>query len=91
MTFTQDILLTIWKQLLAVLAVPLSMRNLSGIGSIALMLGTEGAKEQNIRDRDALCLSLEALRKAAALSCTLGKQTDYLQGFKCIQQHMNNI
>ncbi|XP_033635429.1 brefeldin A-inhibited guanine nucleotide-exchange protein 3-like isoform X2 [Asterias rubens] len=74
MAFTQDILLTLWKQLLAVLAVPLSMRNLSGIGSIALMLGTEGAKEQNIRDRDAICLSLEALRKAAALSCTLGLQ-----------------
>ncbi|XP_022089861.1 brefeldin A-inhibited guanine nucleotide-exchange protein 3-like isoform X3 [Acanthaster planci] len=72
MAFTQDILLTLWQQLLSVLAVPLTMRSVSGVGSIALMLGTEGAKEQNIRDRDAICLSLEALRRAAALSCTLG-------------------
>ncbi|XP_071957051.1 brefeldin A-inhibited guanine nucleotide-exchange protein 3-like [Antedon mediterranea] len=74
MKFTRGVLVTMWNQILTVLAAPLSMRGIKGIGSIAFLLGTDGAKEQNSRDRDSICMSLDALRKAAGLSCLLGLQ-----------------
>ncbi|XP_033096909.1 brefeldin A-inhibited guanine nucleotide-exchange protein 3-like isoform X2 [Anneissia japonica] len=74
MKFTRGVLVTMWDQILTVLAAPLTMRGITGIGSIAFLLGTEGAKEQNSRDRDSICMSLDALRKAAGLSCLLGLQ-----------------
>ncbi|XP_035687405.1 brefeldin A-inhibited guanine nucleotide-exchange protein 3-like isoform X4 [Branchiostoma floridae] len=67
-----NILLTCWDSMVDVMAVPLSAKNSAGISNIALILGTEGAKEQNLKDRDAICMSLDGLRKAARLSCTLG-------------------
>ncbi|CAH1227063.1 ARFGEF3 [Branchiostoma lanceolatum] len=69
-----NILLTCWDSMVDVMAVPLSAKNSAGISNIALILGTEGAKEQNLKDRDAICMSLDGLRKAARLSCTLGVQ-----------------
>jgi len=36
------------------------------------MLGTEGAKEESFRAREAICMSLEGLQKAARLCCMLG-------------------
>ena len=73
MKFASQILTTYWHQILAVLSVPLSARNISNAGSIASLLGSESSKGQGGRERDAICLSLDALRKAAGLSCTLGE------------------
>lgn len=39
---------------------------------LAFILGAEGVKEQNQKERDAICMSLDGLRKAARLSCALG-------------------
>lgn len=39
---------------------------------LAFILGAEGIKEQNQKERDAICMSLDGLRKAARLSCALG-------------------
>lgn len=39
---------------------------------LAFILGAEGIKEQNQKERDAICMSLDGLRKAARLSCGLG-------------------
>lgn len=39
---------------------------------LAFIIGAEGVKEQTQRERDTICLSLDGLRKAAALSCALG-------------------
>ncbi|XP_077863151.1 brefeldin A-inhibited guanine nucleotide-exchange protein 3-like [Saccoglossus kowalevskii] len=72
--FAKRTLITIWDQVLDVLSVPLATKNITGVGSIAFLLGTEGAKEQNSRDREAIMMSLDGLRKAARLSCTLGVQ-----------------
>ncbi|XP_070569100.1 brefeldin A-inhibited guanine nucleotide-exchange protein 3-like isoform X2 [Ptychodera flava] len=72
--FAKMTLVTIWDQVLEVLSVPLATKNITVVGSIAFLLGTEGAKEQNSRDRDAIMMSLDGLRKAARLSCTLGVQ-----------------
>ncbi|XP_077977427.1 brefeldin A-inhibited guanine nucleotide-exchange protein 3-like [Glandiceps talaboti] len=72
--FSKITLVTIWEQVLEVLSLPLATKNITVVGSIAFLLGTEGAKEQSSRDREAIMMSLDGLRKAARLSCTLGVQ-----------------
>jgi brefeldin A-inhibited guanine nucleotide-exchange protein 3 len=47
---------------------------MGGSNSIAVMLGGESKRDHN-RERDTICLSLDGLRRAARLSCTLGIQT----------------
>jgi len=77
--FSRRILSRCWDSILDVLSVLLNGKNSCGItSSIALMLGTEGAKEESFRAREAICMSLEGLQKAARLCCLLGKFRDYL-------------
>lgn len=60
--------------MLDVLSVLLNGKSSCGISSsLALMIGTEGAKEESIRAREAIVMSLDGLQKAARLCCTLGK------------------
>ena len=42
--------------------------------SVSVMLGNEFKRDHN-RERDTICLSLDGLRRAARLCCTLGIQT----------------
>ncbi|XP_075902214.1 brefeldin A-inhibited guanine nucleotide-exchange protein 3 isoform X2 [Nelusetta ayraudi] len=70
--FSRFILTGVWKNLMDVLSVPLTGRMAGSSKGLAFILGAEGAKEQSQRERDAICLSLDGLRKAAALSCALG-------------------
>ena len=46
---------------------------IGGPNSIALMLGSDLKRDHN-RERDTICLSLDGLRRAARLCCTLGIQ-----------------
>lgn len=55
-----------------VLSTPLTGRMAGSSKGLAFILGAEGMKEQSQRERDTICLSLDGLRKAAALSCALG-------------------
>ena len=74
MKFTKRILTECWDGILDVLSVLLDGKSSCGISSsLALMLGTEGAKEESMRARDAICMSLDGLQKAARLACSLGK------------------
>ncbi|XP_054753435.2 brefeldin A-inhibited guanine nucleotide-exchange protein 3-like isoform X2 [Lytechinus pictus] len=76
--FARELLTTFWRRILSILSIPLSSKHtLVQGGGLAFLLGSEGSssKEQNSRDKDAICLSLDGLRKAAELSCTLGLQT----------------
>ncbi|XP_061767450.1 brefeldin A-inhibited guanine nucleotide-exchange protein 3 isoform X2 [Nerophis ophidion] len=64
--FSRFILWGVWKNLMEVLSTPLTGRmagSSKGLGFV---------REQSQRERDAICLSLDGLRKAAALSCALG-------------------
>uniref|UniRef100_H3D793 ARFGEF family member 3 n=1 Tax=Tetraodon nigroviridis TaxID=99883 RepID=H3D793_TETNG len=70
--FSRFILTGVWKNLIDVLSTPLTGRMVGSSKGLAFILGAEGTKEQSQRERDAICLSLDGLRKAAALSCTLG-------------------
>lgn len=60
-----------------VLSAPLTGRMAGSSKGLAFILGAEGTKEQGQRERDAICLSLDGLRKAAALSCALGGSTQH--------------
>lgn len=55
-----------------ILSTPLTGRMAGSSKGLAFILGAEGMKEQSQRERDTICLSLDGLRKAAALSCALG-------------------
>uniref|UniRef100_A0A7N6A5M9 SEC7 domain-containing protein n=1 Tax=Anabas testudineus TaxID=64144 RepID=A0A7N6A5M9_ANATE len=66
------ILTGVWKNLIDVLSTPLTGRMAGSSKGLAFILGAEGVKEQSQRERDTICLSLDGLRKAAALSCALG-------------------
>lgn len=55
-----------------VLSAPLTGRVAGSSKGLAFILGGEASREQGQRERDAICLSLDGLRKAAALSCSLG-------------------
>ncbi|XP_077437487.1 brefeldin A-inhibited guanine nucleotide-exchange protein 3 isoform X2 [Vanacampus margaritifer] len=57
----------VWRQLMEILSTPLTGR----VADSAKMLPVFG-REQSQRQRDAICLSLDGLRQAAALSCALG-------------------
>uniref|UniRef100_A0A1A8S0P6 KIAA1244 n=1 Tax=Nothobranchius rachovii TaxID=451742 RepID=A0A1A8S0P6_9TELE len=70
--FSRFILTGVWKNLIDVLSTPLTGRMAGSSKGLAFILGTEGLKEQSQRERDTICLSLDGLRKAAALSCALG-------------------
>ncbi|XP_028982911.1 brefeldin A-inhibited guanine nucleotide-exchange protein 3 [Betta splendens] len=70
--FSRFILTGVWKNLIDVLSTPLTGRMAGSSKGLAFILGAEGVKEQSQRERDAICLSLDGLRKAAALSCALG-------------------
>ncbi|KAM9847700.1 brefeldin A-inhibited guanine nucleotide-exchange protein 3 [Aulostomus maculatus] len=70
--FSRFILTGVWKNLIDVLSTPLTGRMAGSSKGLAFILGAEGVKEQSHRERDTICLSLDGLRKAAALSCALG-------------------
>ncbi|XP_017289156.1 brefeldin A-inhibited guanine nucleotide-exchange protein 3 isoform X2 [Kryptolebias marmoratus] len=70
--FSRFILTGVWKNLIDVLSMPLTGRMAGSSKGLAFILGAEGLKEQSQRERDTICLSLDGLRKAAALSCALG-------------------
>ncbi|KAK2921525.1 brefeldin A-inhibited guanine nucleotide-exchange protein 3 isoform X1 [Channa argus] len=70
--FARFILTGVWKNLIDVLSTPLTGRMAGSCKGLAFILGAEGVKEQSQRERDTICLSLDGLRKAAALSCALG-------------------
>ncbi|XP_056148057.1 brefeldin A-inhibited guanine nucleotide-exchange protein 3 [Lampris incognitus] len=70
--FSRFILTGVWKNLIDILSTPLTGRMAGSSKGLAFILGAEGIKEQSQRERDTICLSLDGLRKAAALSCGLG-------------------
>ncbi|XP_010887041.2 brefeldin A-inhibited guanine nucleotide-exchange protein 3 isoform X3 [Esox lucius] len=70
--FARYILTGCWKNLIDTLSTPLTGRMAGSSKGLAFMMGAEGMKEQSQRERDAICLSLDGLRKAAGLSCALG-------------------
>ncbi|XP_059842692.1 brefeldin A-inhibited guanine nucleotide-exchange protein 3 isoform X1 [Hypanus sabinus] len=70
--FARFILMGCWKNLIDTLSTPLTGRVAGSSKGLAFILGTEGIKEQNRKERDAICMSLDGLRKAARLSCALG-------------------
>ncbi|XP_041922683.1 brefeldin A-inhibited guanine nucleotide-exchange protein 3 isoform X2 [Alosa sapidissima] len=74
MVFARYILTGCWKNLIDTLSAPLTGRMAGSSKGLAFILGAgaEGMKEQSQRERDAICLSLDGLRKAATLSCALG-------------------
>ncbi|KAJ8372554.1 hypothetical protein AAFF_G00281590 [Aldrovandia affinis] len=72
MVFARYILTGCWKNLIDTLSTPLTGRMAGSSKGLAFILGAEGVKEQNQRERDTICLSLDGLRKAAGLSCALG-------------------
>ncbi|XP_061693483.1 brefeldin A-inhibited guanine nucleotide-exchange protein 3 isoform X3 [Syngnathoides biaculeatus] len=65
--FSRFLLTGVWSELTEVLSAPLTGRVAAGSGTSPLF-----AREQSQRERDAVCLSLDGLRQAAALSCALG-------------------
>lgn len=71
--FARYILTGVWKNLMDTLSTPLTGRMAGSTKGLAFILGAEGVKEQSQRERDTICLSLDGLRKAAALSCALGE------------------
>ncbi|XP_021364639.1 brefeldin A-inhibited guanine nucleotide-exchange protein 3-like isoform X1 [Mizuhopecten yessoensis] len=73
--FSKRVLSRCWDGVLDVLSVLLNGKSSCGItSSLGLMLGTEGAKEESLRAREAICMSLDGLQKAARLCCALGLQ-----------------
>lgn len=74
--FARYILIGCWKNLVDTLSTPLTGRMAGSSKGLAFILGAEGIKEQNQKERDAICMSLDGLRKAARLSCALGTRGD---------------
>ncbi|XP_069792213.1 brefeldin A-inhibited guanine nucleotide-exchange protein 3 [Narcine bancroftii] len=72
MCFARFILIGCWKNLIDMLSTPLTGRVTGSSKGLAFILGMEGIKDQNQKERDAICMSLDGLRKAARLSCALG-------------------
>ncbi|XP_053390612.1 brefeldin A-inhibited guanine nucleotide-exchange protein 3-like, partial [Mercenaria mercenaria] len=70
-----EILSTCWDGILDVLSVLLNGKSAIGVtNTFAIMIGTEGAKEESLRKREALCKCLDGLQTAAKLCCSLGLQ-----------------
>uniref|UniRef100_A0A4W3GLW3 Uncharacterized protein n=1 Tax=Callorhinchus milii TaxID=7868 RepID=A0A4W3GLW3_CALMI len=72
MCFARYLLSGCWKNLMDTLSSPLTGRAAGSSRGLAFILGSEGVKEHNQKERDAICLSLDGLRQAARLSCALG-------------------
>nr|XP_016850508.1 PREDICTED: brefeldin A-inhibited guanine nucleotide-exchange protein 3 isoform X2 [Anolis carolinensis] len=72
MSFARYLLIGCWKNLIDTLSTPLTGRMAGSSKGLAFILGAEGVKEQNQKEKDAICMSLDGLRKAARLSCALG-------------------
>ena len=73
-TLSRCILSSCWEVILDVLSVLLDGKSSCGITfSLGLLLGTEGAREETQRGRDAICLSLSGLQTASRLCCMLGE------------------
>ncbi|XP_043367002.1 brefeldin A-inhibited guanine nucleotide-exchange protein 3 isoform X3 [Dermochelys coriacea] len=70
--FARHLLIGCWKNLIDTLSTPLTGRMAGSSKGLAFILGAEGVKEQNQKERDSICMSLDGLRKAARLSCALG-------------------
>ena len=72
MLFARKVLSVCWDAILDVLSVLTSGRSSCGIsGSLALLFN---AKEESRRAREAICVSLEGLQRAARLSSILGQR-----------------
>ncbi|CAH1799775.1 unnamed protein product [Owenia fusiformis] len=72
---SKRILVACWDGIVDILSVLVNGKSSCGItSSLALMLGVEGAKEESLKAREAICTSLDGLQKAARLSCKLGLQ-----------------
>lgn len=71
--FARYILIGCWKNLIDTLSTPLTGRMAGSSKGLAFILGAEGAKEQNQKEKDSICVSLDGLRRAARLSCALGE------------------
>ena len=81
-TLSRCILSSCWEVILDVLSVLLDGKSSCGITfSLGLLLGTEGAREETQRGRDAICLSLSGLQTASRLCCMLGE----LEQLCCVQ------
>ncbi|NXT46624.1 BIG3 protein, partial [Pluvianellus socialis] len=70
--FARYLLIGCWKNLIDALSTPLTGRMAGSSKGLAFILGAEGAKEQNQKEKDSICVSLDGLRRAARLSCALG-------------------
>ncbi|KAM9726327.1 LOW QUALITY PROTEIN: brefeldin A-inhibited guanine nucleotide-exchange protein 3, partial [Menidia menidia] len=70
--FARFLLTGVWRNLMEVLSAPLTGRVAGSGRALAFILGADGLRPQGHRERDAICLSLDGLRRAAALSCALG-------------------
>ena len=80
-TLSRCILSTCWDIILDVLSVLLDGKSSCGITfSLGLLLGTEGAREETQRGRDAICLSLSGLQAASRLCCMLGELVQLFHG-----------
>ncbi|XP_049951444.1 brefeldin A-inhibited guanine nucleotide-exchange protein 3 [Schistocerca serialis cubense] len=73
---SRRVLSCVWDSMLAVLSAALGEDGvpLGVTSSLALLLGSEGAREEHRRARDSVISSLEGLHKAARLSNILGLQ-----------------
>ncbi|XP_055950997.1 brefeldin A-inhibited guanine nucleotide-exchange protein 3-like isoform X2 [Argiope bruennichi] len=74
--FSRRILTCCWDTVLEVLSVLLNGTNSCGISStVGFLLGTEGAKEEHRKTKDAIAESLDGLQRAAKLCNNLGLQS----------------
>ncbi len=87
--FARYILTGCWKNLIDTLSTPLTGRMAGSSRALAFILGAEGVKEQTQRERDTICLSLDGLRKAAALSCALGNMASH--SFQPVHFHFSSL
>ncbi|XP_040062115.1 brefeldin A-inhibited guanine nucleotide-exchange protein 3 [Ixodes scapularis] len=76
MKFARRVLTTCWDTMLEVLCVLLNGTNSCGVASsLGLLLGTDGAKEDRRKAREAVADCLDGLQRAAKLYNVLGLQT----------------
>ncbi|GFX32652.1 brefeldin A-inhibited guanine nucleotide-exchange protein 3 [Trichonephila clavipes] len=83
--FSRRLLTCCWETVLEVLSVLLNGTNSCGISStVGFLLGTEGAKEEHRRTKDAIAESLDGLQRAAKLCNNLGRS-------KALRLHTSQI
>lgn len=76
MKFSRRVLTACWDTMLEVLSVLLNGTNSCGVSSsLGFLLGTDSAKEEHRKARDAVADSLDGLQRAAKLCNTLGLQS----------------